>query len=233
MYKQIFLLLLVTSFFPACKKDNENPAELLTEAEAAELVEAAASERTAGLGQTTSIMTGILANPGDFCGQTNDTSFQRSQSIGPVTYFAGYDIQWTVNCNNLNVPQNAQVDLTEVRNFSSTRWDGAGAGSGDLTVSGLNPSSTACTFNGAYATNGQLTGSIRQSHPTFSCITQFDLANLAVRKSDGAITSGSAVVSITATASNGTTQTLSGTLVFNGDGTATVTIQGYSYTFGL
>ena len=44
---------------------------------------------------------------------------------------------------------------------------------------------------------------------------------------------GTGMVSIQATAGNGQTRTLTGTLVFNGDGTATVTVNGHTHTFPL
>lgn len=215
----------------SCKKDPEEVQALISDIEAAEIVETAVAGRSAGVTVSTEDMAEILASL--TCGQPGDTTFQHSGSAGQASYTGTFDLGWLVTCSNLGVPQSAAFSLDGSTSFTAARWAGSGSGSGDLTATGLNPAATAYVFDGAYSSSRNLTGNLRVVDPNISTTTEITLDALTIRKSDKVITGGNATVVISATNTQGVSRTLNGTLVFNGDGTATVTVNGYSHTFQL
>jgi len=215
----------------SCKKDPEEIQALISDSEAAEIVETTVAERSAGATMPTVDMAELLASLA--CGEPGDTTFQHNGSAGPATYTGTFEIGWLITCSNLGVPQSAAFTLDGNTSFTATRWAGSGSGSGTLTATGLNPSANAYIFDGTYTGSRNLTGNLRTVDPTISTTTVLTLTALTIRKSDKVITGGTGTVQVTATNARGITRTVNGTLVFNGDGTATVTVNGYSHTFDI
>lgn len=227
------LLLLATSAlstFTACKKDPEEIAALLSESEAAEIVETAMSDRTAGMEAPTVDLAKLIESSLGSCGVPGDTSFSKSKA-GAVSYNYTFDLGWIVNCNALNIPQNASATLKGNGTFGTARWDGTTQGSGSLTFTGLALSEPNYIANGSYTASGDLTGDFRKTDPSINCKTELTLSSLTISKTTYAITGGTGTVKITATSASGQSQTLNGTLKFNADGTVTVTVNGHSHTF--
>lgn len=221
------------SFLAACRKSPEEIAALISESEAAEIAEASVAERTAGATMPAVDMAAILETTLQTCGVPGDTSFQRSQNSAAAGYQYTFNLGWLVQCNDLNIPQSASVDVSGAGSFTTPHWSGSDQTAGSLTFTGLAPSAPDYVANGSYTLTGDLTGSLRRVDPTFACVTEISLTNLTLRKSDYHITGGTGTLEITASNGQGNSQTLSGTLVFNGDGTATVTVNGHSHTFQL
>lgn len=227
------IALLTTTLLLACRKDAEEVVEMLSNSEAAEIVENAVTARSAGATMPAEEMAKMLEGDLGDCGIPGDTSFQRSSTAGPVTYNYLFDLNWLINCNNLGVPQDAQVGIAGNGTFNTQRWSGNNTAAGTLTFAGLNPQATAYTVNGSYTLDGGLSGNLRKIDPTLDVEITVNLTDLTIRKSDRFITGGTGTVVITATNGRGRSETVNGTLVFNGDGTATVTVNGFSYTFPL
>lgn len=217
----------------SCRKNAEDALALLSETEAAEIVESSVSERSAGTAMPTVEMAQLLEGYLQNCGVPGDTTLQRSNTLGPVTCNATFDLGWLINCNALGVPQDAQVSVAGNSTFSTQRWAGADVTAGVLTFAGLQPQATAYVVNGSYTLEGDLTGSLRNADPTLSVTTTLALAGLEIRKSDYAIAGGSGTLAMVATNGRGRTETLDGAIVFNSDGTATVTVNGHTHTFPL
>lgn len=217
----------------ACRKTPEEIAALVSESEAAEIAETAVSERTAGATMPAVDMAAILETTVQTCGVPGDTSFQRSQNSAAAGYEYTFNLGWLVNCNDLNIPQSASVDVSGAGSFTTAHWSGSDQTAGNLTFTGLAPSASEYVANGSYTLTGDLTGNLRRTDPTLDCTTEITLTNLSIRKSDYQITGGTGALEIAATNGQGNSQTLSGTLVFNGDGTVTATVNGHSHTFPL
>lgn len=232
---QLFLLLALVAVATmiACKKNAEEDLALLTASEATEIVETTVSARSAGATMSTADLTKAVENNLNNCGIPGDTSLQHSNSAGQITYNYNIALGWLINCNNIGVPQNADLTIAGNGSFNAQRWTGVNSTSGNLVCTGLNPAASEYIFNGAYALNGNLTGQIRNIDPMLEVEASIQLTNLTIRKSDNYITGGSGTVVITATNARGRSETINGTLVFNGNATATVTVNGYSHTFPL
>ena len=217
--------------FSSCRKTAEDIIEIISESEAAEIAETAIAERTAGMSMPTVDMAQILETYLENCGVPGDTTLQKSNSGANASYNYTFGLEWLINCNDLGVPQNAEVDLSGDGTFSTNRWSGDEQASGTLTFTGLNPQATDYIVNGSYTLEGDVTGDLRRVDPTFSCTTTIALVNVTISKSTYKITGGSGTIQITGTNGQGNTRTLDGTLTFNGDGTVTVVVNGHSHTF--
>lgn len=87
--------------------------------------------------------------------------------------------------------------------------------------------------NGSYSLEGDVTGSLRRVDPSLHCTTLISLTDLSIDKNSQSVTGGTGTVQMTVVSASGASKTLSGSLVFNGNQSATVTVNGYSYTFQL
>lgn len=231
-------MLLIVAVFAAtllvsCRKNAEEIVALLSENEAAEIVETAVAERSAGAAMPAVDVTTLVESWLENCGVPGDTTLQRTKTTGPVTYNYTFDMDWLIQCNNLNIPTAATVNVAGNGSFSTQRWTGSDAAIGDLNITGLNPQAPDYIVNGSYTLEGDVTGSFRNVNPTLDCTTTLHLNNLSIRKSDRLITGGTGTATVVVTNGKGQTETLNGTLVFNGDGTVTITVNGHTHTFPI
>ena len=225
------LVVLAAALLPACNKSAEEVLTLLSETEAAEIVENSVSQRSAGAAMPTVDMAQLLEDYLQNCGVPGDTTLQRGKTAGPVTYTYSCGLDWLVNCNQFNIPQDATVSTTGNGSFQTARWTGTDTASGSLTFTGLNPQAAAYIANGSYTLDGNVTGNLRKTDPTLDVNTTITLTDLTIRKSDYQITGGTGAVVIVATNGRGRTETVNGALTFNSDGTVTVVVNGHTHTF--
>ncbi|MEZ4918906.1 MAG: hypothetical protein R2792_07325 [Saprospiraceae bacterium] len=217
----------------SCRKNADEVKEIITESEAAEIVEAAVSERTAGAALSTEEMARMAGSTLDQCNQPGDTSFAFSNDYAGASYAYQLGLDWLLSCSDLDVPQQLQFDMTGSGTFASVKWDGTQSSTGTLLLTGLDFQSAAYTLNGDYDYVGEITGDLRLVDPSLDCTIEINLVDLQLDKDTYDITTGSGSIVLTVSNGRGQTQTLNGQLVFNGDGTATVTINNLSYTFDL
>lgn len=230
--KTLFLILLASLILAtSCRKNAEEVTELLSESDAAELTEAAVSERTGGSSMQTVDMTTVIEAYLDQCGVPGDTAFTRSSSAALYSYNYTFNMDWLLHCTDLGFPIDAAVEVAGNGSFGTQRWDGMGQGSGNFVLTGLGLQEDEYLANGAYILTANVTGDLRRTDPSFDASISLTLSDLSIRKSDGYITGGSGTVTVTASGSNGNSKTRTGTLVFNGNGTATVTIGSHVYSF--
>ncbi|MFN0037175.1 MAG: hypothetical protein ACKVUS_19125 [Saprospiraceae bacterium] len=215
----------------SCRKDPHEVIELLSNSEATEIIEDAVASRTAGFTAPTVDAAALVETYLNSCGTPGDTSINKTKSSGVATYDYTFGMDWLVTCSNLGVPQSANVGIAGNGDFASPHWTGTEATIGDLTFTGLSPQEAAYTVNGSYDLAGNLTGSLRNVSPSFDCTVALELTNLTMDKSTYKITGGGGTATVTASTANGQTKTLNGTLVFNGNGSATVTVNGHEHTF--
>lgn len=230
-----FSLLILTSLMLAvtsCKKDDAETDELITDAEAAEMVEATVSERSAGASMTFEESAQSYETAASICGSAYDTSFQVSYQFGQWTYNKQTTLAWNIVCVNF-VPQSANFSMDGNSSFTTPRWNGVMATDGSYTLSGLQPGAPNYTLAGSYHAEGQMSGNLRNRDPQLNSIIDLNLTNIGIDKDSYDITGGSGAVSITVTNGSGQSRTVNGSIVFHGNGTATVTVNGYAYTFDL
>lgn len=219
--------------FSACRKDPEEIIALISESEAAEIIETSVAERSAGWTAPAVSMAEIVDLYAQSCGASGDTTIQKNKSTGVATYGYVFNMDWLVNCNNLNIPVDATTHIAGNGSFATAHWTGTDATNGNLTFTGLDLQSPEYIANGSYTLQGDITGNLRRTNPTFNCKTELTLTGLKINKSTYAITGGTGSATVTGTTGSGQSKTFTGTLTFNGDGTVTVVVNGYTYTFQL
>lgn len=215
----------------SCRKDPEEVIELISNSEAAEIIEDAVASRTAGLSAPTIDAAALVDAYLNSCGTPGDTSYTKAKTGGVATYDYAFEMDWLITCSDLGVPQTANINIAGAGDFSSPHWLGTENTAGELVFTGLSPMEASYVVNGAYDLTGNLTGSLRKVSPSFDCVVTLHLTNLLIDKNTYKITGGSGTAVITASSANGQTKTLNGDLVFNGNGSATVTVNGHEHTF--
>lgn len=227
-------LFAVATTFTSCKKSPEEIAALLSESEAAEIVETAVAEKLGGITVPTVDMAAMLESLLTSCGQPGDTSYTKSKTTGLATYDYTWNLDWLVNCNDFDIPQDATFDIAATGTFASQRWSGDDTTTGQMTFTGLQPSATEYTANGSYLLEGVLTGALRKTSPSLDVSLDMDLADLKLSKTSNQITNGDGTFTLEAKAKNAAESiTLTGSIAFNGDGTVTVKVNGHEHTFDL
>jgi hypothetical protein len=225
----LFFALLTT--LASCRKDPEEVIELLTESEAAEIIEDAVATRTAGFTLPAIDAAQIVETYLNSCNTPGDTSLQKSKSSGAATYNYTFDMDWLVACSDLGVPLSAQVGIAGAGTFGSPHWSGTDQTTGNLNFTGLSPQEINYVVSGDYNLTGNLTGSLRRVTPSFDCTLALELTNLTMDKNTYKITGGTGTAVVTASTANGQSKTLNGTLAFNGNGSVTVEVNGHEHTF--
>lgn len=224
-------LIIGSTLFTSCSKEENKE---ITEEDAVELIESSLQENTAGITETVGkyseeLITDYSINSN--CSQSYDTTYTFSYS-GIVTQ-ADYTVNWgyLMNCN-LGIPTSVALNATSSGTYSTNRMNSNDNTSASLNVTGIEPSSATLFFSGDLTREGTQTITINSNtHEITSTIT-VTLTNLVVNKTTYQIESGSGTAILSA--NNGTDPfSFTGDIVFNGGGSATLTLNGNTYTINL
>lgn len=227
----ILSFLLITS----CSEDDSITSESLSAEEAVEIIEAALAEESGGLTETAIAYTKAFVeeiSQNVQCNATSTDSYEFTRN-GSVTQ-ASYTFNWEflITCNGLSIPQSASFTANGNGSYNTQRIDSEDASTLSASITGLQPTSSEMTFNGSYERMGSQQISINQTIKDVTTDFNATITDLIVNKSDYEIASGSGVFTLSGDA-NGNSFSFEGSLTFNGDNTATVTINGNAYTIEL
>jgi len=136
-----------------------------------------------------------------------------------------------MNCNN-SVPDNLTGSLTYSGSFSGPRLSSTNSGSATFVVAGLSPNATNFVINGEYKRSGTFQSKTDTTNRG-SYSVDIVVTNLKLTKPGRTIASGTATISITGDVAKKGSFSYAGTLVFNADGTATLTLSGKVYIINL
>jgi hypothetical protein len=165
------------------------------------------------------------------CGETKDTSFQRTVTSGLST--ANHNINWSVSLNCTDqIPTSLVWTGNITGTFDSPKMSGNSTGTRNWTLTGLGPNQPAFILNGTISRNGVRTSKVRNQY-TFETTVNHTYTNVTIDKDTDKIIGGSGTVTAVVNVSNGNTKTFNGTIVFNGDDTATLTINNRVFTIQL
>lgn len=235
---RILLTIVTALFIISCNKDditNELETQAITEEEAVEIVETSLAAESAGLSETTYTYAKVYEEEtvqNVTCDEdvTDNYEVYRKGTVAE----ADYDFDWTykINCNMLSIPQSATLTAESAGVYSSQRIESDDSSTLTATVTGLQPSSDDIVYAGEFTRNG--TQKITTNKNSKSLTTKFtsSFESITVSKSSYSITSGKGSFSLSGTLSD-ETFTYNGSLVFNSDNTATLTINGSEYTIDL
>jgi hypothetical protein len=130
------------------------------------------------------------------------------------------------------VPDNFSGNLSYTGSYSGPKISSANTGSATFVVAGLSPTATDFILNGEYKRAGSFKSKIDTTNTGNSNI-DIVITNLKITKPAHTISGGSAAISVTGVVPKKGNFTYTGTLVFNGDGTATLTLNSIIYTIDL
>lgn len=227
----LFILMAGALSFISCRKDAEDIQALLSNSEAAEVMEIMITERTAGMTMPTIDMAAIAESVDYTCGVTGDTTYTLTKSVGATTYSRNFNMSWLVTCNNLNIPQSLDFDVNGSGTFTGLNWNGSTTSTGEMAFSGLGVQATDYNASGSYQYTGTFNGDLRRTDPSVNCVADLTLTDLVINKSTQQITGGTGTATLTATSGSGQTVVFEVNIVFNGNGSVTVTVNGHSHTF--
>lgn len=247
----LVLLLMVGAF--SCKKDNSTASSTtVTTDQAADLAAGSLAENSGGLATVTdditvnaqtlnSVNTGHLTinSTGQAvssvhltCGTTLSDSVTRALTLDSVTINYFFKYSHTLNCNTSSQPDNIINALTYSGSFNGPRLSSTNSGSATVTVAGLEQDSTNFVVNGEYKRAGTFQSKVGNKASGNSNV-DIVVTNLILNKPNRKIISGNGTIAITGTGPRGANFSFTGTIVFNGDETATLTINGTVYTVNL
>lgn len=238
--KLVALLLVTTLSITSCNKDDDNStSNAIEEADAVETIENSLVTESNGMSksmETTMVYAEsqnlYTTSPSINCGQLYSEAFSENYSSSNYTY------NYSANCNyllNCNVDGNAQsFDYSFNRNgdYDTPRMSSDDEVNANWNITDLDASVTNTLFNGSYVRNGSQVSKVRNMN-TFNSTLTYSLNNIAVNKDTYKIVSGSASVVFQGTSTSGNSYTYNGTITFNGDDTATLVINGNTYTIYL
>lgn len=224
-------LIIGSALLTSCSKEKLKDVSV---EDAVELIEASLQSSTAGVNETITKYSELLITDygiNDNCSQSYDTTYTFSYS-GALTQ-ANYTINWgyVLGCN-LGVPSSVIVDASSSGTYSTSKVKSNDNTSANLNITGVEPSSSTLNFSGDLNRNGSQTITINSNTQEVTSTITLNLTNLTVNKTSYEIESGTGTALVTA--NNGSdTFSFSGNIVFNGGGSATLTINGNTYTINL
>jgi hypothetical protein len=162
----------------------------------------------------------------------SDTVSRKSTSGSQYTYSYNLTYNFVVDCNSSNQPDSLLSNLTYSGSYSGPNMSGTNSGSSDFGVSGLLTTDTAFFINGQYKSAGSFASKVDTANHGSNTIS-IAVTNLTLKKPLRVIEGGSATISISGSTPKHGSFSFTGTIVFNSNGTATVTINGTVYSINL
>ena len=204
--------------------------------DAADMVAGSLSLNSNGVANITGDVTlnaALLANTHQPCGTTKaDTISRKSTTGATVTYSYNLTYSFMVLCDTANHPDSLSSSLIYSGSYSGPNISTSNSGSSIFTVGGLQSSAPDFVINGEYKSNGSFK-SKRDTTNAGSSAIDIVIKGLTVQKPARSIVSGTATISITGDVPKKGSFSYTGTLVFNNNNTATLTINGTVYTIDL
>jgi hypothetical protein len=204
--------------------------------DAADMVAGSLSLSSNGVANITGDVTlnaASLANTHPSCGTTkNDTISRKSATGASITYSYNLTYNFMVLCNTANQPDSLSSSLVYSGSYNGPNISTSNSGSSIFTVGGLESSASDFTINGEYKSSGAFK-SKRDTTNAGSSAIDIVIKGLTVQKTLRSIVSGTATISITGDVPKKGNFSFTGTLVFNNNNTATLTINGTVYIINL
>lgn len=234
------LILLSLLIAAACNDDNESTSATISNEEAAEMVAISLAEDASGM----TVVVSDAANTADdameevsggrtaSCGYSKNISLSKTNPSGTlITYSYDYDYNYLMVCDSEEVPMSLTSNVTYSGEFDAPRLASQQSGTSDLSVTGLD-STSIYVVNGSYTSTGAFQSKVGNKNSHTSSI-EILIDEVTVDKDNKEIVSGTATVTIQGEVPGKGGFSFNGTIVFNGKGNATVTIEGETYTIDL
>ncbi len=222
----------------ACKKGYNSPSLTgnVSNAEAADMVAGSLSVNSNGMASVSDDATAdaaVIVNLNPACGYTKTDSISRQSIPGsPYEYSWSLKYVYTLNCNASGHADNITGNLAFGGNYSGPNITATSAGTTVFTIAGLTTAAPNYVVNGEYKRTGSFQSKIDTTNKGNSNI-DLVVTGLTLSKPHRIIVSGSATISVTGDVPKKGSFSYTGTIVFNGDGTATLTLNSIKYLINL
>jgi hypothetical protein len=231
MKKISFLLVSIAMIFASCDKDDETPQIQISPEEAASLIATSLGADQGGLqgifADAISVVNEVTdPNTGGrqiACGASDNTIFTyASEQDETPSYSFNYDYGWTLTCSG-DAPSQVNINLSYDGSMESPDFTFSYEGNSGFTVTDIMQDILTVngTHNQAATYNLSSEGQQYSGTDTFSYV----LTDIKVSKTTSDVQSGTASVQLSGITNRGA-YSISATIVYNGDGTATITING-------
>ncbi|MFL3664161.1 MAG: hypothetical protein ACJ04Q_09165 [Flavobacteriales bacterium] len=232
------ILMLVAVAFSSCKKDKEDDPIVFQDEDAVEAVESSLITQSNGI--TATIETAATKMAGDSlytstptlnCGETYADNFNESNSSGNYSYNYSGSRNYKLYCTPNNTPDYVEYHRTLSGVYSTPRMSSDDNAEANWVISNLDTANTTIFFNGSYQRLGTQVSKVRNQN-TFTSTINYSLTNIEVDKTTHKILSGNASITLIVTFA-GNQYNFSGNITFNGNNTATLVLNGNTYTINL
>lgn len=214
-------------FMVSCQKE-ESP-EVMSEEEAVEVIESAMSADAQGIaGEAADVAKAADTYAQEsLCGSSGDSTL--NYSITKPNLTASYSVAWNweLVCQG-PIPQALLFGRTIQGSYVTNRMESDDSGTSDWSVTSL-IAGDAYIVNGNYTRTGWQQSKIGQQND-FSSTLNADVTDLEVDKATQEVVGGLASFTLSASSSGGQTASYSGTIEFLGNQSATLTVNGNTYT---
>lgn len=234
----VAFLLVATLSLTSCNKDDDNGSDI-QESEVVDAVSNSLSKDTNGMAKSMSTAVDYTEDenldtttPNLNCGQLYTDSYAENYSSTNYTYNYSASCNYQLSCTTDGAAQSLSYNVNRAGDYDTPRMSSNDNAEAQWTISNLEAANTTTLFNGSYVRTGTQVSKVRNQN-TFSSTLTYSLSNIAVNKTTHQIASGTAAVAFTGVSSTGNQYTYNGTITFNGDSTATLIINGNSYTINL
>jgi hypothetical protein len=221
----------------ACSKQTDDDTlgvslVTVTADDAAIITQYYVSDETGGL---TTLLTDVSAlaynrNNASYCGKSKDSTVTKAKTTPPLTYNYSQAWNWTLNCSVLKLPANLTYKTTLTGTYTTRSVSSTDQGTGNLVVSGLEPAVGSYGITGSYTRDGSQTVTGTSGQKALTSSLSATLTNLLVSKSTLQVQSGQAAFTLTGKTTAGRSFSYSGTVTFNGNGSATISVGGKTIT---
>jgi len=204
--------------------------------DAADMVSGSLSLNSNGLANVANDVTfnaASMPNTHQACGTVKaDTISRQSGSGASVTYSYNLTYSFMLLCDTSNHPDSLSSSLIYSGSYNGPNISTTNSGSSIFTVGGLLASAPDFVINGEYKSAGSFkskTDTAKNGNNSIDIVVK----GLTLKKPGRTIVSGTASISVSGDVPKKGNFSYTGTIVFNNDGTATLTLNGTVYTINL
>lgn len=222
----------------ACNDDDEvKSTNKLSSEEQAEIVAASIGKSgfTGSSNQSADYADDAVGTSGSrvaVCGYEAENSGSLSGTFGSIVFSYSYDYDLGLTCNSNEEPEKFTSDFTYDGSFDGPRFASDFSGAGALTITQLEEGNATYKIDGSYDRAGSFETKVEEQS-SGSINIDININDVEINKSTKVITGGSANASVQGVVSGKGNYSFDSHIVFNGNGTANITVSGDTYVMTL